>query len=317
MESKFPKQQKLTSVQQKQLSKSIEAYQQAVLIYLLTKKDYTIHLKKLDKKAKKTAQNYPIVSLSHKPSNTTINFQKNVEEVALQYYNREIALNPTSEQLKRHFDRNKVTIACNNLLEFIQTLGFVVEQRGTRSTKMTVKLNKISKITGNGVTIEKNDILTLGKRDEVVVNHDLVTFIDGVGGVDLNCSSEKDVINNNEKIDVASSNQQNETHIEQRFEPELHAPQITNREESVDELKAKMHEDNKDVNGLSVFKTKNINEVGEVFDDFDLGVLPEEFVVKQTDESSTINFQGSYVHSYDPMFSFYSPNDINSKWLKK
>ena len=284
-----PKPPKPTIVEQKQLSKSFEAYQQAVLIYLLVRRGLEVTVRRLDKSAKKTDQNFPIVSIGNPATQAVVHFQKEVEEQAQQLYRIEEATHPTSEQLRRHFDRNKVTIACNKLIQFAKTLHIDIEQRGTRSTKKTVKLQKINGIKDGSLVLERSDIIRLGRQivaymkslfsgnEEALVDQHLIAFMEKGAVVSEHPPQEPtpQVIPNRQDLSVF-----------RRIEPELEFVEIT---------------------------------------DFDVGIdLPNEFVLQsssqttpQTTDPASSGLGESIVHSYDPVLGFFPPNYINKCWKNK
>ncbi|EAL49179.1 hypothetical protein EHI8A_005480 [Entamoeba histolytica HM-1:IMSS-B] len=286
----------LTLVEQKQLSKSTEAYQQGVMIYLLVKSGFEVRVKRLDKSAKKTIQNYPIVSLKNCKTEEVIPFQQKVEEEANFARNREKKEQP-SDQIQRHYERNKVTIACNRTIEFVEQLGFTIEQRGTRSTKYTVKLKKFSQVIGNGIKIRKEDIFTIGGSVMKYIKGTFGKNEESVIGVDLLNS----LIFPNVSIDGIKQKTEDDTIIQNE---RLISYEDPKEEENTIESK-EINKENKSFNKC------------EIVDEFDLGIdIPNEFIVKEK-KDLTSEITGSIVHSYDPIFSFYTPNDINSKWAKK
>ena len=81
---KFVKTKQIDIVQLKQQSKSNEAHQQAVMIWLLIHHNYEFLIQKLDKSAKKTTQTHPIVQIIDNSSNQVIDFLQIVEEECLE-----------------------------------------------------------------------------------------------------------------------------------------------------------------------------------------------------------------------------------------
>ena len=147
----------------KQRSKNWETFQQGVLIFLLCLNDATVVLKKQKKCAEKTLQMHPITKVVL--GDETIDFAALVEKSATEILRRD-----SSDQRQRRFERNKVTIAFNELLKVVRRLGYDVLEKKTRKSEKTIRMTKFK-----GVVLRSVQIIGEAKIEQIGTN--VNTFI--------------------------------------------------------------------------------------------------------------------------------------------
>lgn len=151
----------LTQRELKQESKSWEAIQQSILIFLLTKKGYRITIERPDKFAHLSKHFFIIsnVEREDKKMKFTEIIQQKSEEMMSNFVNIE------QKQLKRHLDKSKSSLCVNLLIEICMKHHFDFTIRGTRSSIYTIKMQKFNEILfKNKILFSKNDILKLGSK---------------------------------------------------------------------------------------------------------------------------------------------------------
>ncbi|ELP91592.1 hypothetical protein EIN_129320 [Entamoeba invadens IP1] len=140
----------------KQKSKNLESFQQAVLIYLIATAGVKVIVKKQKKTAEKTYQ-IQLVDLLVL-NGETVQFSQNVETQA-----NNILITDTSDQRLRRFERNKIALAFNDLVEVATTLGFEFSEKNTRKSQKTIRMKKITTVKKDGKTIiDQKDIEPIG-----------------------------------------------------------------------------------------------------------------------------------------------------------
>lgn len=146
----------------KQESKSWEAVQQSILIYLLTEKGYIITIERPDKFAHLSKHFFIVTSLRNNRS--SIDLTEKISSLCAQLM-KPTAKQCHQKQLKRHCDKSRCSLSVNLLIEIAQSCGYSFTTRGTRSSIYTIKMQKFSEILKDGKTLfKKDDILALGSQ---------------------------------------------------------------------------------------------------------------------------------------------------------
>ena len=146
----------------KRQSKSWEAFQQSVLMGILVKQGYTFHIIVPEKYSNKVSHLFKIQSIEK--NGTIIQIEELIRNECEKLYQLESSKISDSSQIKRHMDKNRVSIGLNTLLKEVQQLGYTVKKRGTRGSQYTVIAEKFSEISfDEKVVYDKNTIRKIGK----------------------------------------------------------------------------------------------------------------------------------------------------------
>ncbi|BFU22647.1 hypothetical protein EHI8A_024810 [Entamoeba histolytica HM-1:IMSS-B] len=181
----------------KQESKSWEAIQQSILMYLLIENGYIVTIDRPDKFAHLSKHFFVISSIKK-----GINEFKFCEEIGRRCQNM---TNPAirvcqQKQLKRHFDKSKSSLCVNLLIEFAQRCGYNFTIRGTRSSIYTVKMQKFCEISKSGKTLyNKEDIFRIGSKVNDVLK-ELCVEANGKECVDISYSDMKKIDENENSV---------------------------------------------------------------------------------------------------------------------
>ncbi|KAL7713267.1 hypothetical protein QTN25_009115 [Entamoeba marina] len=186
----------------KQESKSWEAIQQSVLIYLLVECGYSISIERPDKFAHLSKHFFVVTNV--KKSDTTINFSEEISRICQRVLRRNDNI-CQPKQLKRHDDKNRSSLSINLMIDFAQTHGYEFTKRGTRSSIYTIKMEKFCEILKNGkVVYGKDEIYSLGCKindllREMCIDSNGRQFID-ISYNDLKSIDEIRIINDDDSL---------------------------------------------------------------------------------------------------------------------
>ncbi|KAL7721324.1 Caprin-1 dimerization domain-containing protein [Entamoeba marina] len=131
----------------KENAKNSECYQFAFMLYLLVHHNMDITVQKIDKKAKKTEQMYPVVKIV---TDDVIEFRKVVEDEAKK----------SCEKSKK----NCVAISFNKLVEMLDGIGYTFSFLKTKECEHTVKMNRFKSVQYHKQTYPKQIISAVGKK---------------------------------------------------------------------------------------------------------------------------------------------------------
>ncbi|ELP90732.1 hypothetical protein EIN_025610 [Entamoeba invadens IP1] len=152
----------LSQKELKQESKSWEAIQQSLLIYLLIENGYSITIERPDKFAHLSKHFFVVTNV--RKGFVDINFAEEVS-CTCQSMLKKDATTDQSKQLKRHFDKSRASLCVNMLIDLTQKYGYDFTIRGTRSSIYTIKMEKFCEISKNGkVLYAKDDIARVGGK---------------------------------------------------------------------------------------------------------------------------------------------------------
>lgn len=175
----------LTQRELKQESKSWEAIQQSILIYLLTKQGYVVTIERPDKFAHLSKHFFVISTL--RLGTQVINLSEKITSMCASSL-KPNAKSCQQKQLKRHCDKSRCSLSVNLLIEIAQHCGFGFTTRGTRSSIYTIKMVKFSEITHNGSSMyKKDDIFEIGGKVNDILRG---ACIDAFGKHTVEISSE-------------------------------------------------------------------------------------------------------------------------------
>ncbi|ELP92996.1 hypothetical protein EIN_051610 [Entamoeba invadens IP1] len=147
----------------KRQSKSWEAFQQSVLMGILVKEGYTFDISVPEKYSNKVSHLFKIVSMEK--AGQVFQIEEMIKEECQRLASAESKIIADVSQLKRHSDKNRVSIGLNILLKKAQEHGYDVKKRGTRGSKFTVIAHKFSEIYFNHkVFYDKAAIRSMGKQ---------------------------------------------------------------------------------------------------------------------------------------------------------
>ncbi|EKE38065.1 hypothetical protein ENUP19_0097G0017 [Entamoeba nuttalli] len=180
----------------KQKSKNLESFQQAVLIYLLSRAGVTVEIKKQKKSAEKTYQIQPVQSIIY--NGNVIQFADRINAQASKMLEED-----KSEQRLRRYERNKIALAFNELVEIAVKFGYEFGEKNTRKAQKTVRMKKIIMVKkDNKPIIEQKDIEPIGMAvNNYIVSH----FNEGV------CLCNENLVNyvkttiNSQRINMTTS----------------------------------------------------------------------------------------------------------------
>ncbi|KAL7718705.1 Uncharacterized protein QTN25_004067 [Entamoeba marina] len=203
----------------KRCSKSYEAIQQAVVLGLLNMSGFGFRVRRPERRSQKTLQLMIIEELLC--GNVVVDFDKELNKRCSDYVDRELkeanykdlsmanvesmsAISKVAKtskdleklkQIKRHKDANKAALSFNELIEKANSLGYYFKKRSTKPAKLTLKMMKISSVSGNikldvpsinhiGKSINLNVFNRFGKENSSVLvpakDPEIITIFEGM-----------------------------------------------------------------------------------------------------------------------------------------
>ncbi|EDR23768.1 hypothetical protein EDI_328750 [Entamoeba dispar SAW760] len=150
----------------KRHSKSYEAIQQSAVIALMNSIGFTFEFRRPERVALKTTQYFYIQQLFY--FDEKVDFEYSIdkfceEQLAIEL--QDAHPNACKKTLKRRKDLNRAALTFNYLIKILESLGYFVSTRPTKSSKKTLQMVKVVDIRlGNELLLNKENVDIVGKE---------------------------------------------------------------------------------------------------------------------------------------------------------
>ncbi|KAL7713025.1 TATA-binding protein-associated phosphoprotein [Entamoeba marina] len=146
----------------KRQSKSWEAFQQSVLMGILARNGYVFKVSIPEKYSNKVSHLFKIISMER--GGIVNKMDEYIRCECKKLCDRESQTVSDVTQLKRHSDKNRISMGLNILLKEAEAHGYSVRRRGTRGSKYTVIAEKFTEIYyKDTIWFDKSNIRVVGK----------------------------------------------------------------------------------------------------------------------------------------------------------
>ncbi|BFU22134.1 hypothetical protein EHI8A_014660 [Entamoeba histolytica HM-1:IMSS-B] len=150
----------------KRHSKSYEAIQQSAVIALMNSIGFTFEFRRPERAALKTIQYFYIQQLFY--FDEKVDFEYSIDKFCEDQLAIELQAAHQSackKTLKRRKDLNRAALTFNYLIKLLESLGYFVSTRPTKSSKKTLQMLKVVDIRlGNELLLNKESVDIIGKE---------------------------------------------------------------------------------------------------------------------------------------------------------